>query len=63
MELSVKDLDWSHRIGKSNSKNKSKSIIVKFICYNDRRETFNNKKQLKGAGVSVIESLTATVKC
>ena len=63
MELSVKDLDWSHRIGKSNSKNKSKSIIVKFICYNDRREIFNNKKQLKGAGVSITESLTATFKC
>lgn len=63
MELSVKDLDWSHRIGQSNSKNKSKSIIVKFICYIDCREIFNNKKQLKGAGVSITESLTATFKC
>ena len=58
VELSVKDVDRSHRIGKSNSKSKRKLIIVKFINYNDRREIFNNKRRLKGTGVSITESLT-----
>ena len=58
VELSVKDMDRSHRIGKSNSKSKRKLIIVKFINYNDRREIFNNKRRLKGTGVSISESLT-----
>ena len=58
MELSAKDFDRSHRIGKSNSKNKLRPIVVKFIFYNDRREICNNKKWLKGTGVSITESLT-----
>ena len=58
VELSVKDVDRSHRIGKSNSKSKRRLIIVKFINYNDRREIFNNKRRLKGTGVSITESLT-----
>ena len=58
IELSVKDLDRSHRIGKSNSKSKHRPIIVKFISYNDRREIFNNKKQLKGTSAFITETLT-----
>ena len=50
IELSVKDLDMSHIIGKSNSKSKRRRIIVKFISYNDRRQIFDNKKRLKGTG-------------
>ena len=38
MELSVKGLNRSRRIGKSNFENKRRPIIVKFI------EIFNNKK-------------------
>ena len=59
IELSVKVFDRSHRIGKSNSKSKRRPIIVKFISYNDRRTIFNNKKRLKGTGISITESLTA----
>ena len=47
MELLVKDLDRSHIIGKSNYKSKCRLIIVKFTSYNDRRESFNNKKTIK----------------
>ena len=50
MELSVKKLDRSHRVGKRNSKNKSRPIVVKFIRYFDCREIFNNKKRLKDTG-------------
>ena len=49
IELSVKDFDRSHRIGKSNSKSKRRPI----------RAIFNNKKRLKGTGISITESLTA----
>ena len=59
IELSVKDLDRSHRIVKRNSSSKRRPIIVKFISYSDRREIFKNKKRLKGTGVSITESLTA----
>ena len=59
IELSVKDFGRSHKIGKSNSKSKRRPIIVKFISYNDRRAIFSNKKQLKGTGISITESLTA----
>ena len=58
-ELSVKDLDRSHRIGKRNSNSKRRPIMVKFISYNNRREIFNDKKRIKGTGVSITESLTA----
>ena len=47
IELLVKDLDRSHRIGKSNSKSKRRPIIVKFISYNDGREISKNKKTIK----------------
>ena len=59
IELSVKDLDRSQKIGNSDSRSKRRPIIVKFVSYNDCREIFNNKKQLKGTGVSITKSLTA----
>ena len=59
IELVIKDLDRSHRSGKSSSKSKRRLIIVKFISYNDCREIFNNKKQLKGTGVFITENVTA----
>ena len=58
MELSVKDVERSHRFGKSNSKSKRRPTIVKFISQNDRREIFINKERLKGTGVSITESIT-----
>ena len=59
IELSVKDLDRSQKIGNSDSRSKRRPITVKFVSYNDYREIFNNKKQLKGTGVSITKSLTA----
>ena len=59
IELSVKDLDRSERIAKSNSKSKRRHTIFKFISYIDRRGIFNNKKRLKDTGVSITGSLTA----
>lgn len=36
LDLTVKDLGRSHRIGKKNYKSKQRTIIVKFISCNDR---------------------------
>ena len=58
MEVSKKDLDRSHRIGKSNPR-KKRPIIVKFVRYNDRQKAYSNKKRLKNSGISITESLTA----
>ena len=46
IDLSVNDLDRSHRIGKPSPRNK-RPIIVKFIRYNDRGKIFSNKKKLR----------------
>lgn len=56
VELSITDIDRSHRIGKKSDK--PRPIIVKFISYRKRREVFTNKKNLRGTGVTVREDLT-----
>ena len=53
------DIDRTHRIGKAKSDGKSRPIIIKFTRYNTRNKVFRKKKQLKGSGVSITESLTA----
>ena len=58
IDLSVNDIDRSHRIGKSNPRMK-RPIIVKFVRYNYQRKVFSNKKKLKDSGISITESLTA----
>ena len=58
LELSVTDLDRSHRIGKPSPR-KKRPIIDIFFRYNDRRKVLSNKKKLKDSGVSITESLTA----
>ena len=57
IQLSVNDIDSSHRIGKAGP-GKERSIIVKFVQCNDRRKVFSNKERLKDFGISVTESLT-----
>lgn len=65
-------IDRCHRIGKklskkdgNNQKNPTqknsnrRSIIVKFTSYFKRNQVFNNKKLLKGQGISVLEDLTS----
>ena len=53
------DIDRTHRIGKAKSDGKARPIIIKFARYNTRNKVFRKKKQLKGSGVSITESLTA----
>lgn len=66
LNISVKDwVDRAHRIGKPkngrvtrNNKPKVRPIIIKFISYRTRRSVFYTKKNLKGTGLVVTESLT-----
>lgn len=57
VDLSVTDIDRSHRVGVSNAE-RPRAIIVKFVSYRKRSEVFLSKKKLKGSGVTVREDLT-----
>ena len=59
--IKSEDIDRSHRLDKpKSSKNaKPRPIIVKFVRYNTCNRIYRNKKNLKGTGISLTESLTA----
>ena len=59
VEISEKDLDRSHRLGKPRAPvGKPRPIIIKFSRYNVRHLVFKSKKKLEGKGVAITESLT-----
>ena len=58
VDLSIEDIDRSHRIGRSTNGEKVRPVIVKFISYRKRSEMFHNKKLLKGSGITIREDLT-----
>ena len=59
IEKSQRDLDRTHPTGKiDKSSNGPRPVIVKFICYNDRKKVFSKKKQLKNSRISITESVT-----
>lgn len=69
VDITVNDIDRSHRIGKPdtnkkpktrNNKEKTRPIIVKFVSYRERSNVFYNKRKLKGEPISISESLTPT---
>ena len=58
-EITIHDIDRTHRLGKRNlDNNVPRPIIVKFTRYNVRNRIFKTKKKLKGKAVSITESLT-----
>lgn len=60
IDLSPRDIDRSHRIGKPGKKT-NRDIIVKFTSYRARERLMKNRKNLKGSdldGVFVNEDLT-----
>ena len=60
LDISSADIDRTHRIGAPPKQSgKLKLVIVKFVRYNNRRKIYTIKKLLKGAKVSITESLTA----
>lgn len=56
IKLETCDIDRSHRVGRKADR--PRPVIVKFVSYRKRREVFQNKKQLKGSGVTIREDLT-----
>lgn len=58
VQLSVQDIDRSHRIGVRGER--PRPIILKFTSYRKRSEVFKSKKALKGSGVTIREDLTKT---
>jgi hypothetical protein len=57
-------LGRAHRIGphKASSDSYPRPIIVRFLSYQERDKVWRSKKQLKGSGFLVTESLTAARK-
>lgn len=58
VNVSVDDIDRSHRVGRMNADDKPRAIIVKFVSYRTRALVFNSKKKLKASGISIKEDLT-----
>jgi len=57
VDLTVADIDRSHRVGPKRD-GKKRPIIVKFVSYRKRREMFLQKKLLKRSGTTIREDLT-----
>ena len=57
VDLSLADIDRSHRVGPKVA-GKKRPIIIKFVSYRKRREVFTAKRNLKGQGVTIREDLT-----
>ena len=61
MSVTEADIERTYRIGKlRDSDQKSRSIIVKFFRYDNRKNIFNRNKKLKGKNIAIMESLIAT---
>ena len=62
VELFLDDIQRSHRVGpkkvQTTRRTKPRAIIVRFSNMRKRIEVYRNKKNLKGKGVTITESLT-----
>lgn len=56
MDISIKDIDRSHRVGVHN-KEHPRPILVKFVSYKTKSIIFRAKKDLKGTGIVIREDL------
>ncbi len=65
IDLQVKDIDRSHRLGKPKppgtlgQRSKAGPIIIKFVSYQQRQQTYKQKRKMKGTSLLISESLTA----
>ena len=58
-EITIHDIDRTHRLGKRKlNNNVPRPITVKFTRYNVHDRIFKIKKKLKGKTVSITESVT-----
>ena len=63
VELSLNDVERSHRVGprkaKTTRSTRPRPIIIRFSSMRKRMEVFKNKKNLKGKDIVITESLTS----
>ena len=61
IDVNIKDIDRSHRLGRKQlmSKYKLRPIICKFTNYNTRQAVFKARRNLKGSHTTIVENLTA----
>ena len=61
VDLQIKDIDHTHRIGRQKQKNKGApgSIILKFSNYNTRQRVFQARRKLKGIQITIAENLAS----
>ena len=64
VELSIDDIERSHRVGPKKepgdrSGGKPRGIIVKFKSYRKRMEILKSRRKLKGTKCVIVEDLTA----
>ena len=58
VQLDIRGIDRSHRLGKKTSHGKPRPIIVKLCNYHDKEKTYQAKKNLKRTKIMILESLT-----
>ena len=60
VDVYIKDIDRTHRIGRQKQKNNNvpRPIIVKFSNYNTRQKVFQARRKLTGTQITIVENLT-----
>ena len=63
VDLSLEDIERSHRVGPKNEpgekRGRPRGIIIKFKSYRKRIEVLKNRRKLKGTKYVIVEDLTA----
>ena len=61
VDVYIKDINHTHRIGRQKQKNKDAPgpIIVKFSNYNTRQRVFQARRKLKGTQITTVENRTS----
>ena len=58
VDIKVRDIDRSHRLGPKRTDGSARALIVKFARYNVRSRVFREKRKFKNSGLVLSESLT-----
>ena len=60
LKMSINEVTRTHRIGRKRTGEaaKPRPIIARFLSYRQRKAVFDRKKNLKGQGIVITESLT-----
>ena len=58
IQLDIRSIDSSHRLGKKTLHRKPGPVIVKLCNYHDKEKMYQANKNLKGTKIMIVESLT-----